>query len=106
MQIYKDQIYSFKLSSGEELLAEVTSVDVDTLDIVNPLTITLTAQGPDTLPGMIAGDYSKAMELNTTNICLIAEVEEHIKVSYRKAIVEMKKDIAKRREEKQNASSE
>ena len=106
MQIYKDQIYSFKLVSGEEVLAEVTDVNVDTYDIVNPLTITMTAQGPDTLPGMIAGDYSKAMELNTNNICLIAEVEDHIKVSYKKAIEEMKQDIINRRKEREDASSQ
>ena len=106
MQIYKDQIYSFKLVSGEEVLAEVTDVNVDTYDIVNPLTITMIAQGPDTLPGMIAGDYSKAMELNTNNICLIAEVEDHIKSSYKVAIEEMKQDIANRRKEKEDASSE
>ena len=105
MQIFKDQIYSFKLVSGEEILAQVASVDVSTYDIVNPLTITLTAQGPDTLPGMIAGDYSKAMQLNNSNICVIAEVEDHIKASYITAIKEMKEDIAKRREEKVNASS-
>ena len=106
MQIYKDQIYSFKLTSGDEVLAQVVNVDVNFYDIVNPLTITLTARGPDTVPGMIAGDYSKNMSLRVNNIVMIAEVEDHIKSSYMTAIKEMKEDIINRRKEKEDASSE
>lgn len=89
IQIYKGSIYSFKLLSGEEFIAKVNDEHQSAIDILNPLSVTLTAQGPDTLPGMIAGNMSKPMQLNKNAIAVIAEVEEHIKVSYEQAIDEM-----------------
>ena len=95
IQIFKGNIYSFKLLSGEEFIANVDDVHQSCIDIMNPLSITLTAQGPDTLPGMIAGDMSKPMQLNKSAIALIAHVQEHIRASYEKGIEEMQNESKK-----------
>jgi len=95
VQIYKEKIYSFKLVSGEEFIAKVFNIDVSNIDITNPLSVTLTAQGPDTIPGMIAGDMSKPMQLNKSAIAVIAEVEEHIQKSYEQGITEMQTEKSK-----------
>jgi len=100
IQIYKGSIYSFKLLSGEEIIAQVVDVEVDEIDILSPLGVTLTAQGPDTFPGMIAGDVSKSMTLSRASISIIAEVEEHIKNSYLKAVEEMVNTKKEQQEEK------
>jgi hypothetical protein len=89
IQIYKDTIYSFKLLSGEEFIAKVDDINQTDIHILNPLSITLTAQGPDTLPGMIAGDMTKPMQLNKSAIAVIAHVQEHIQASYEQGIEEM-----------------
>jgi len=95
IQIYKNRIYSFKLLSGEEFIAKVDDVNQSDIHILNPLSITLTPQGPDTLPGMIAGDMSKPMQLNKSAIAVIAEVQEHIQASYEQGIEEMHSDKTK-----------
>jgi hypothetical protein len=95
IQIFKGTIYSFKLLSGEEFIAKVDDVHQSCIDIMSPLSITLTAQGPDTLPGMIAGDMAKPMQLNKSAIAVVAHVEEHIKVSYVQAIDEMQNEKTK-----------
>jgi hypothetical protein len=95
IQIFKGNIYSFKLLSGEEFIAKVDEVNQTDIHILNPLSITLTAQGPDTLPGMIAGDMSKPMQLNKSAIAVVAHVEEHIKISYEQAINEMQNEKTK-----------
>ena len=103
MQLYKGKIYSFKLVSGEELIAEVSDIEKDYILISKPITVTLTAQGPDTIPTMIAGDYNKNMQLRTSTLSMIAEVEQHIVDNYYKA-----RELNKREEnneEKENASS-
>ena len=89
IQIYKNTIYSFKLLSGDEFIAEVSDVNQNDYDISSPLSVTLTPQGPDTFPTMIAGDMKRAMQLNKSAIAIVAEVEEHIQQSYIKAIEEM-----------------
>lgn len=94
IQIYKDTIYSFKLLSGEEFIAEVSEVGHTDYDISNPLGITLTAQGPDTFPTMIAGNMKRTMQLNKSAIAIVAEVEEHIQQSYMKAIEDMHNEEA------------
>ena len=95
IQIYKNTVYSFKLISGEEFIAKVDEVNQTDIHILNPLSITLTAQGPDTLPGMIAGDMSKPMQMNKSAIALIAHVQEHIRASYEKGIEEMQSESKK-----------
>jgi hypothetical protein len=95
IQIFKGTIYSFKLLSGEEFIAKVDDVHQSCIDIINPLSITLTAQGPDTLPGMIAGDMTRPMQLNKSAIAIVAYVEEHIQVSYKQGIAEMHAEPAK-----------
>ena len=62
IQIYKGSIYSFKLLSGEEFIAEVNEVGHTNYDISNPLGVSLTAQGPDTFPAMIAGNMNRTMQ--------------------------------------------
>jgi len=95
IQIYKGTIYSFKLLSGEEFIAEVSEVGHTDYDITNPLGVALTAQGPDTFPAMIAGNMKCVMQLNKSAIAIVAEVEEHIQQSYRKAIEEMHNEPTK-----------
>ena len=89
IQIYKNTIYSFKLLSGEEFIAKVDDINQTDIHILNPLSVTLTAQGPDTLPGMIAGDMKQPMQLNKSAIAVIAYVEDHIQSSYEQGIEEM-----------------
>ena len=45
IQVYKNTVYSFKLISGEEFIAKVDEVNQTDIHILNPLSITLTAQG-------------------------------------------------------------
>ena len=95
IQIYKGSIYSFKLLSGEEFIAEVSEVGLTSYDISNPLGVSLTPQGPDTFPAMIAGNMNRTMQLNISAIALIGEVEEHIQQSYKKGIEELHNENSK-----------
>jgi|SaaInlStandDraft_4_1057021.scaffolds.fasta_scaffold16683_3 hypothetical protein len=83
MKIKKKGIYSFKLNSGEELIAKVVAVnDDDTVELTQPLSIGMGQTGAVLMPSMISGDPTQRVTLNLTVCSLTTTPTEQVIESY------------------------
>jgi hypothetical protein len=78
-----DEIYTFKLNSGEEVVAKVLEIGDECLIIGNPVSIGPTPSGkPGLIPSMFTYNIESSVELNTNSIAMIGLTDENIKSQY------------------------
>jgi len=75
-------IYTFKLNSGEELVAKVTDTNRDHFEIAHPVSIAPGPQGMGLVPSMFTGDMSKSIQLNINSVALVAETDASVAAKY------------------------
>jgi len=78
-----NKIYTFKLSSGEELIAKVTNrIDSNILKVSNPVSVAPNGKGIGLIPSMFTADIDGEVTLNINNVTIYAETDESVKVKY------------------------
>jgi hypothetical protein len=84
--------YTFKLNSGEELIAKITELHVGQGHIVvtNPVSIAPGQQGMQMIPSMFTADIDKEIRLNISSISLYAYTDESISDKYLEATTGIK----------------
>lgn len=75
-------IYTFKLNSGEELVAKITDFDQDSIHIEHPVSIAPGPQGMGLVPSLFTANMSKNIQLNTNSVSLVAETDEAVAAKY------------------------
>lgn len=83
MNLEINQTYSFKLNSGEELVAKLLEINADHLILTNPVSIGPNPNGGIGLvPSMFTVNLEKSVRLNTGSIALVADTDESVKTKY------------------------
>jgi len=82
MNLENNQIYSFKLNSGEEMVAKVVNVDGNTIEITEPVSIAPNQKGIGMIPSMFTTEMEGKFRLNTNSFAVIGDTNEQIKVKY------------------------
>lgn len=82
MNIKNDEIYSFKLASGEEIVARLVSQEPDHLLIDHPISAVLSPQGLQLMPGIFTANLDKNVRLNNSSWAMIAETREDLRASW------------------------
>lgn len=77
-----DEIYSFKLVTGEEVVAKVLINNTDSLEVKTPILMMLGPQGLQMMPAMFGGNAEKNVHINTSNIVMVADAREDIRNKY------------------------
>jgi len=77
-----DTIYSFKLGSGEELIAKVVAVEDSRVQLSRPLLVAATPQGMQLVPSMFTVHPDRKVWLNNTAISMYSETHDDIANSY------------------------
>jgi hypothetical protein len=85
-----NQVYSFKLNSGEELIAKVTQAGGDFIQIEEPVSIAPSPQGLGLVPSVFTADPKGEFRLNTNSISVFAETEDAVKMKYLEATTGIK----------------
>lgn len=80
--IKENEIYVFKLNSGEELLAKVVGIATDYYTITNPVSIAPSQQGLGMVPSLFTADMDSEIRLNTSSISVSAVPAGEITVKY------------------------
>lgn len=80
--IKENQVYTFKLNSGEELVSKVVSVTDTYVVIQEPVSIAPGAQGMGLVPSMFTANPKGEIKLNTSSIALMGETDDSVKVKY------------------------
>jgi hypothetical protein len=75
-------IYTFKLNSGEELVAKIVDTSQANFEIEHPVSIAPGPQGMGLVPSMFTGNMSKSIQLNINSVALIADTDEAVAAKY------------------------
>ena len=82
MKLETNTIYSFKLNTGEELVAKIVEINQDHLLIDHPIMTVLSPQGLQMLPGLFSANLDKSIRLNNSSWAMIAETREDVRNSW------------------------
>jgi len=85
ISIHPNTVYTFKLNSGEELIAKVVQAGGDFILIEEPVSIAPTREGMQMIPSVFTANPKGEFKLNTNNISLYAETDDSIKMKYLEA---------------------
>jgi hypothetical protein len=83
-------VYTFKLNSGEELIAKVTQAGGDFIIIEEPVSIAPTQQGMQMIPSIFTADPKGEFKLNTSSIAIYAETDDSVRMKYLEATTGIK----------------
>lgn len=82
MQLKDNEVYTFKLNSGEELIAKVISTDGSTVTLTHPVSVAPNPQGMGLIPSMFTSDTKENVTLNTNSVSICAPTDEAVKAKY------------------------
>lgn len=82
MKFDLNEIYTLKLTSGEEVITKITGQQDNYITITHPLSVAPSAQGMGLMPSMFTGESDKPMTLNTNTITMFAETADPVRVKY------------------------
>lgn len=81
-----NEIYSFKLNSGEEVVGKVTAIGADNVILDHAVSVAMTPQGPQMIPSMFTANPEGKITVNTTNCTMIAETASDVVAMYTQAV--------------------
>jgi hypothetical protein len=85
-----NKVFTFKLNSGEELIAKVVQSGGDFIIIEEPVSIAPTQQGMQMIPSVFTANPKAEFKLNTTSIALYAETDDSVRMKYLEATTGIK----------------
>jgi len=90
MQLQPNTVYTFKLNSGEELIAKVIQNETEFITIEEPVSIAPSRDGMQMIPSIFTADPKGIFRLNTTSVAMYAETDDNIKDKYLEATTGIK----------------
>jgi hypothetical protein len=77
-----DEVYTFKLNSGEEMVAKVKQAGGDWILIHDPVSVAPGPQGVGLMPTLFTANPESETRLNTNSIAVVAETDDGVKTKY------------------------
>jgi len=89
---YVGTVLTFKINSGEELIAKVVGAvpGGQFIEIEDPVSIAPSQHGMGLVPSMFTADIKESIRLNTSSISLYAITEDSVKMKYIEATTGIK----------------
>ena len=84
------KVYTFKLNSGEEMIAKVIEIGQTNIIITEPVSIAPSQQGMQMIPSMFTAEQRGNVTLNTSAIAFYANTDDNIKDKYVEATTGIK----------------
>jgi hypothetical protein len=85
-----NQVYTFKMNSGEEMVAKVKQSGGDWITLEEPVSIAPGPQGMGLVPSMFTADPREEIRLNTNSVALISKTDDSVKMKYLEATTGIK----------------
>jgi hypothetical protein len=88
--IQPNTVYTFKLNSGEELIAKVIQAGSEFIQIEEPVSIAPTQQGMQMIPSVFTANPKAEFKLNTSSVAIYAETDDSVRMKYLEATTGIK----------------
>ena len=95
MQLSNNNVYTFKMTSGEEIVAKVVEQTSSEIFIENPVSVTPTQTGMGFVPSVFTIGKDIQVQINTVAIAMAALTDENIKMKYIEATTGIKVQSSK-----------
>lgn len=86
----ENEVYTFKLNSGEELIAKIKQITDTYLMIEEPVSVAPSPQGVGLVPSMFTADPRSEVRLNTSSVAVSAPTDDNVKMKYLEATTGIK----------------
>lgn len=82
-----NEIYTFKMVSGEEITAKLIHYlkDNGVFEVAQPISMVLGPQGLQMMPSLFSANQDKNVHINTATIAMAAETREDVRAKYLEA---------------------
>ena len=91
MTLEVGKVYTFKLNSGEEVVAKMTAECVGSyIAVSEPVSIAPGPQGMGLVPSMFTADPAQSVTINTNSIAMYSETEDSVRMKYIEATTGIK----------------
>lgn len=84
------KVYTFKMNSGEEIIAKVEQAGGDWIIVNEPVSVAPGPQGLGLVPSMFTADVKQEIRLNTSSIALCALTDDSVCMKYLEATTGIK----------------
>jgi hypothetical protein len=85
------KVYSFKMNSGEEMIAKVVELgQQDYITIENPVSVAPGPQGMGLVPSMFTADPDKNAQLNIKCVAMHSLTDDNVRMKYIEATTGIK----------------
>jgi len=78
-KIKTDEIYTLKLSSGEEIIAKIVSDSEDDYEVVHPIMVVVSQHGLQLMPGLFTNNNDEFVTINKGSCVMLGITREDIK---------------------------
>jgi hypothetical protein len=85
-----NQVYTFKMNSGEEMVAKVKHADGNWIVLEEPVSIAPGPQGMGLVPSLFTADPKEEIRLNTNSVSLVSKTDDSVKMKYLEATTGIK----------------
>jgi hypothetical protein len=82
MTIKVGETYTFKLTSGEEVIGKVTEVEEHLVSLKDPVSVAPGPQGLGLMQSMFTANPKDPARLNINNVTIFALTDESVKAKY------------------------
>ena len=82
MNIKVNEVYTFKLTSGEEVVGKVTAVEEHLVSLHDPVSVAPGPQGMGLMQSMFTADPKDPARLNINNVTIFALTDSSVKAKY------------------------
>jgi hypothetical protein len=82
MTITVGETYTFKLTSGEEVIGKVTEVEEHLVSLKDPVSVAPGPQGLGLMQSMFTANPKDPARLNINNVTIFALTDESVKAKY------------------------
>ena len=77
-----NQVYTFKLLTGEEFVARILEINADHMIIEHPIMTVISQQGLQMMPALFSANQDKTVRLNNSSWAMIAETRDDVRDSW------------------------
>jgi len=91
MTLEVGKVYTFKMNSGEEMIAKfVSELQAQHISVSDPVSIAPGPQGMGLVPSMFTGDTSQNVSINSNSIAMYVETDDSVRMKYIEATTGIK----------------
>jgi len=76
------QVYTFKLNSGEEVIAKVTEISDNLVSVETPVSVAPGPQGMGLIQSLFTADPDQKIQINMNCVAIHALTDDGVKMKY------------------------